>query len=110
MLPVNRDLDVYRGDSWSQAFRLSRDSTAVNLSAVLIAGRARAADGTSKALTVTITNPTGGEFSVKMPTDSLPPGRYDYDIETTESGGTKVTTWVKGTLTVFRDVTNELGV
>lgn len=57
-------------------------------------------------LVVEVDDPTGGHVFIRLPAESLPVASYFYDVEITEDG--VVTTWVKGELTVERDVTNEL--
>jgi hypothetical protein len=103
-LPVTVHLDAYRGDSWSQRFRFLRDSTPVNLSTATVEAEAR--HGSVYELVVTITEPTNGMITLALPSGGLDPARYDYDIEVTDQG--VITTWVRGKLTVNRDVTNEL--
>lgn len=107
MLPVKQDLSAYRGDSWAQGFRFLRGTTPVNLTGVSVSSQARSPDEKRTSLLVEITNATDGRFNLRMPPSGLPPANYEYDIEVNESGA--ITTWVKGELTVFRDVTNELG-
>jgi len=107
VLPVNYDLDAYRGDTWSQGFRFLRDTTPVDLTGATLKSEARAPDGTSTTLIVQIDDATDGRFGLRLPTPVPPPGRYEYDIELTEPGNV-ISTWVKGALNVVRDVTNEL--
>jgi hypothetical protein len=106
-LPVKVDLYAYRGDSWEQTFRLLRGPDPIDLTGADVACEARDRAGSLVELTVGVPDPPSGEITVRLPADSVPPGGYSYDIEITDSGGV-VTTWVKGSLTVARDVTNEL--
>jgi hypothetical protein len=78
-----------------------------DLSGATIASEARNTKGVVFGLTVTIDNAVAGLFSVGLPAapNDLPPDNYTYDVEVTKSGA--VTTWIRGRLTVARDVTNE---
>jgi hypothetical protein len=102
-LPVTVLLSAYRGDSWSQRFRFLRDSTPVNLSSATVEAQAQRG-GVYSDLVVTIVEPTDGMIALALPSGGLAPALYDYDIEVTDQG--VVTTWVRGKLTVDRDVTN----
>jgi hypothetical protein len=108
MLPVICDLKPYRGDSWSQTFRLKRDGTPVNLTGATVESEARLAnDAATTPLVVTIADAASGLITLRLPVGGLPVGGYVYDVEVAEPGGT-ITTWIRGRLTVTRDVTNEL--
>jgi len=104
-LPITHNLSAYHGDTWSKTFRLVRAGAPVNLTGATIECEARAPSGEVAPLTVTIEDPTDGRFNLKLPAD-LPPWSYLYDVEVTENNGVTLT-WIKGTLTVTRDVTNE---
>lgn len=106
-LPLSIDLVAYRGDSWEQGFRFLRGSVPVNLANAVVESEARSG-GVSTPLVTEVVDAADGRVQLRLPADSLPPQTYDYDVEVTEPG-TGVTTWVRGTLTVIRDVTNELG-
>jgi hypothetical protein len=107
-LPIEVNLDFYRGDSWSQTFQLL-DSTGSgtplrphDLSASTLASSARGEDGTLTALTCAGTgNP--GELMIAAPSPTLPAGDYMYDVQVTT--GSDILTWVKGRLLVRPDVT-----
>ncbi len=107
-LPVVHNLTVYRGDSWSQTFRFLVGSTPVDLTSATVASEARARDGTRTPLEVTVDDATDGRIVLALPVGSLPVASYDYDVEVDQDGD--VTTWVRGSLSVTRDVTNEIGV
>jgi len=107
-LPAIVNLDAYRGDTWSQAFRFSSGGVAEDLSAATVASKARARVGAPSAeydLPVTVTDAADGQVAIGLPAESIPAGDYDYDVEVANG---KVTTWVRGRLRVHRDVTNEL--
>jgi hypothetical protein len=106
VLPATIDLSAYRGDSWAQPFRLKQGTTPVNLSGATIKSEARAMNGVKYNLPVQVDDPVNGQLQIRLPSGSLPPAPYDYDIEVTISG--VVTTWVRGRLTVDEDVSNEL--
>jgi len=106
-LPVEHDLDAYRGDTWSQMFRFSRDAAPLDLSDAVVDAWARnAVTGETTPLIVNVIDASDGQISISMPPDGLPWQTYAYDVEVTEAG--VVTTWVRGKLRVARDVTNEL--
>ena len=104
-LPVVWDLSAYRGDTWSQGFRLLRGGQPLDLSGATIESEARAKDGTKTALVVQVEDAADGRINVSLPPTFLPFGNYRYDLEVAENGS--VTTWVRGALKVERDVTNE---
>jgi hypothetical protein len=114
-LPVTSNLTVYRGDTWSQGFRFLRDDLPVDLTGATVESEARPTNNghhsaaTRIPLQVDVTNAPNGEISLSLPSDlhTMPPADYVYDIEIAEAD-TTVTTWIRGTLTVLRDVTNEL--
>ena len=103
-LPVVWDLSAYRGDSWSQSFRLLLGGQPLDLSGATVESEARAKDGTKTPLVVTVEDADDGRIRVELPEASLPVGNYRYDVEVTNGA---VTTWVRGALKVERDVTNE---
>lgn len=103
-LPVIWNLEAYRGDSWSQTFRFLRGDVPVDLSGASVEAWARnGVNGDSAPLVVVLGAP--GEITLQLPPDGLPWQRYAYDVEVTQAG--VVQTWVRGRLTVTRDVTNE---
>lgn len=101
-LPVIHNLTAYRGDTWSQVFRLSP----ANLTGATVESEARAPNGSITPLVVVIEDAADGRIRLELPT-GFAASSYQFDVEVTEVGG-KVTTWIKGTLTVMRDVTNEV--
>jgi hypothetical protein len=117
-LPATVPLVVYRGDTWSQVFRFLSGLVPVNLTGATVQAQARNPAGTHYNLVATVTDPVNGQVTLSLPPGSLPlipplipgvwPGAslYAYDLEVTLAGA--VTTWVAGTLTLIRDVTNEL--
>lgn len=106
-LPVVWDLDVYRGDSWSQEFRFLRDDAPIDLSGATVEAWARnGVNGDTSPLVVVVDDPTDGRVVLHMPPDGLPWQTYAYDVEVDLDG--VVQTWVRGKLRVHRDVTNEV--
>jgi len=103
-LPVTVNLEAYRGDSWSQTFRLLSGTNPIDLTGAVIECEARSEAGAVHALTIARGQP--GEVTISLPSASIPFGTYAYDLEITEGG--VVTTWVRGKLALDRDVTNEL--
>lgn len=104
-LPVSVDLSAYRGDSWEQSFRFLHGQDPIDLSLATVKSEARNANGVRITLVTVITDPLDGAIVLRLPPE-LTPGSYVYDIEVSISG--TVTTWVRGTLGLARDVTNEL--
>jgi hypothetical protein len=104
-LPATHDLNAYRGDSWSQTFRLLRDATPVDLSGATVQAEARAVDGSRRPLSVVVDGPNGLVTIGFAATGQPGVGIHHYDVEVTDAG--VVTTWVAGRLCVTRDVTNE---
>jgi hypothetical protein len=105
-LPVTVPLIAYHGDTWSQTFRLKQDTTPVDLTGATVVSWA-AGPGGVVTLTAFVTNPTGGELQLSAVAGLLHTGSYVYDVEVTQGGA--VTTWVRGTLVVAADVTNQVG-
>jgi hypothetical protein len=105
-LPVTYNLKAYRGDTWSQTFRLIYEGVPVDLSTATVACWAGIHDLTYP-LPVTVADQVAspGEVTITMPTPSLAVGAYSYDLEVIEQDGT-VTTWVRGRLAIEQDVTN----
>jgi len=103
-LPVTVNLSAYHGDTWRQTFRFLKNDAPIDLSSVVIASSAlrRSSSGVSS-LGVVI-EPDPGMLTLSLPPGILP-GKYWYDIQITESNG-DVKTWVRGELTIEKDVTN----
>jgi hypothetical protein len=104
-LPVSVNLTAYRGDTWSQEFRLLRGEAPVDLTGATVAAEARSDAGARYDLDAAITNAAGGIIVISFPAIHPPAGSYVYDVEVVD--GTDVTTWVNGRITIVRDVTNE---
>jgi len=108
-LPVNWNLNAYRGDNWGQTFRLLQADavTPVDLTGCTVASwAAREGNGQPPVILAVAVGPDPGTVTVKVPT-SIPADTYAYDVEVTEPDGS-VTTWVRGRLVVDQDVTNRL--
>lgn len=103
-LPARVDLNAYHGDSWAQTFRFLHGTTPVDLTAATVESEARNGTDARTPLVVEITDAADGKITLKLPA-ALAHGRYSYDIEVTD--GAVVTTWIRGSLVVDRDVTNE---
>ena len=104
--PAKINLVVYRGDTWVQQFRFLEDDTPIDLTGLTVQAQARSTLGETTSLVATVTDALDGTISVSLPAGSLEPDFYSYDIEVDEGGA--ITTWVRGTLQIERDVTNEL--
>lgn len=105
MLPQIVNLAEYRGDTWSETFRLVEDGSAVDLSGAELAASARDMHGAVLELVVAATENVG-ELTLGPPADEeqqLAPGPWQYDVRVTI--GTAVTTWVRGRLDIVSDVT-----
>lgn len=100
-LPVTVDLTKYHGDSWTQSFRFLDGTTPHDLTDAVVSASARS-DGVTTQLDVTLGDP--GEITVQPPVEGLDIGQYNYDIQITEDGA--VLTWVRGCLTIRRDISN----
>lgn len=110
-LPVTVDLTAYRGDSFVQTLRLLEGGVPYDLTGAELESEARSLTGSPGELVVALevavaADPTTGEFTIELPAPPPPAGVYRYDVEETKAG--KVTTWIRGELTVDRDITNEL--
>jgi len=106
VLPVTVNLDAYRGDTWSQVFAFKRGGTSIDIAGSAFKASARNEFNVVFDLPVEKMIPEL-QLAISLPEGGLLPDVYDYDIEVTEPS-TDITTWVKGRLTVSRDVTNEL--
>ena len=105
--PATIDLNTYRGDTFEQEFRLIQGGDPFDLTGATVVSQARSvsyASTANKSLVVEIdTPPTDGKITLSLP-PAISPGEYLYDIEVTKD--TIVRTWVKGKLTIERDITN----
>jgi hypothetical protein len=106
-LPAIVNQKVYRGDTWSADFRFRNGATPIDLTGATVEAEARGPDGATHALDVATDTGTS-VITISLPTESLPPSTYNYDIKVTDANGPK--TWVRGRMIVFRNVTNELPV
>jgi hypothetical protein len=103
-LPITVNLNAYRGDTWTQAFRFSKNGSPVDLSGLSIASWAHNPMTADTVVLEVVIDTDQDIFTIGVPTD-IRHGTYDYDIEITDADG-DVKTWVKGELLVERDVTN----
>jgi hypothetical protein len=103
VLPAITDLTAYRGDTWTQEFRLLEDTVPVDLTGASVECWAVRSAGSRLELEVTV-GPDPGVITLRLPADAEA-GNYRYDVEVTDAGG-DVTTWIRGRLDVIGDVTN----
>jgi len=105
-LPVQYDIQAYRGDTTTRAFRFGSGTDPVDLSAAQLKSEAREDNqrATKYQLTVSVIDAANGQILLSVP-ETLPAGNYVYDIEVQVD--TETTTWIRGHLYVVRDVTNE---
>ena len=85
------------------------DGDALNLTGFTVAGQVRRSYYSSSAtnLTCAVSNATSGIITVSLSatqSDAMKPGRYVYDVEITNSGGTK-TRVLEGQLEIMPGVT-----
>jgi hypothetical protein len=105
-LPVTANLTCYRGDSWTQTFRLLTDGVPVDLAGYTLAAECRNNSDERYPLAA-YPGADPGEVTIAFPAgEYVDPGDYRYDLELTDTAGV-VTTWVTGRMNVRRDVTNE---
>lgn len=103
-LPTIVNLVAYRGDTWTQPFRLLQDDQPMDLSEAIVKSSAY---NQNRALTVDlpiVIDPDPGVIILSLPTD-IPYGAYRYDIEIVGTDDS-VITWIRGDLQVEKDVTN----
>lgn len=105
-LPITVDLEAYRGDSWTQTFRLLRGGAPIELNDVVIKCVALHISTTTNTDLVVIVEPDPGVFTLALPSD-VRAGLYKYDVEITDTVG-QVKTWIKGKLEIEKDVTNAI--
>jgi hypothetical protein len=101
-LPASVDLSAYRGDSWTQTFRLLEGTVPFDLTGATAASWA-ALNGQPPIVLPTTIGPDPGTVKIALPT-TIAAGAYRYDLEITKTG--VVTTWIRGRLVVEQDVTN----
>lgn len=107
-MPARRDLNVYRGDTWTHEVRfVDASENPINVSAWTFASQVRrkwngdivvpfAVNAVNAATGVVV-------FSVAAPDTDIDPGHFRYDVERSQ-GGT-VETVVAGRLVVTGDIT-----
>ena len=103
-LPAKIDLNAYQGDTWTQKFRLKLGDSALILTGATVASWAITAQGQVIELAAAITDAANGEIELSVGTDGLPEGAYTYDVEISQNAA--VTTWIRGSLSVEKDITN----
>ena len=96
-----------RGDTFKQTdFQIVINETPLNLTDALIKIQLRKEPGAPIALepTITIFNPTNGEFCIDEQIINIQACIYKYDIQITQESG-EVDTWVSGLFTITDDIT-----
>lgn len=103
--PGKLDVQIWRGDTWSNVFILTQDGDPIDLSGATVKIDIRDAPGGS--LVKTITGSVGGDDDNQITVDELidiDAGYYWWDLEVEYVGGT-VRTYLYGVFNVFQDVT-----
>ena len=96
-----------RGDTFKQTdFQININTVPLNLTGGLVKIQLRKEAGGIVALepTITIFNPTNGEFCIDEQIIDIQACIYKYDIQITQSSG-EVDTWVSGLFTITDDIT-----
>lgn len=103
--------DVVKGDTVNvTSFAVTIDAVPLNLTGALISVKFKTSFNSPSILSlsvgsgITVTNASGGIFTINAFTCSFPVGEYVYDIQIVKSGITK--TYVKGTLNVLNEVSS----
>lgn len=103
-VPVSVDLIAYRGDTWSETFRITSGGAPIDLTGATVASWATDLDGVKTELTTVVDVPNAA-ITIMFPSNVVVrAGHYSYDIESTKDD--IVTTWVRGRLVVQQDITN----
>lgn len=115
MSPLTWALEVYRGDSFDEAFRLRDEDPTQLFTLTGMTGTAqirmfRASEAIAATLTVTLMDQAEvpGGFVISMTpavTASLTEGSYVWDVQFANAGGTVVETHITGPVSVTGDVT-----
>ncbi len=100
-----------KGDTWQpSAFHGTLNDVDINLTGATIAMKARDCNSlevlslTTPAGGITITDATGGVFTIDSQVLNIAAGVYNYDIQFTLSSG-EIFTWIVGKLIVSQDQT-----
>ncbi|OUU52336.1 MAG: hypothetical protein CBC25_03335 [Pelagibacteraceae bacterium TMED65] len=109
-MAVYSNLTVDQGTDFTASVDVTdTDGDALNLTGFTVAGQVRRSYYSSSAtnLTCAVSNATSGIITVSLSatqSDAMKPGRYVYDVEITNSGGTK-TRVLEGQLEIMPGVT-----
>tara|TARA_E500000318_G_scaffold105256_1_gene111985 strand:+ start:45 stop:380 length:336 start_codon:yes stop_codon:yes gene_type:complete len=109
-MAVYSNLTVDQGTDFTASVDVTdTDGDALNLTGFTVAGQVRRSYYSSTAITLTcaVSNATSGIITVSLSatqSDAMKPGRYVYDVEITNSGGTK-TRVLEGQLEIMPGVT-----
>ena len=109
-MAVYSNLTVDQGTDFTASVDVTdTDGDALNLTGFTVAGQVRRSYYSSTAVTLTcaVSNATSGIITVSLSatqSDAMKPGRYVYDVEITNSGGTK-TRVLEGQLEIMPGVT-----
>jgi len=101
------NLTTKRGDTFKQTdFQININSVPLDLTDAVIKMQLRKEAGAPIALepTITIFNPTNGEFCIDEQIINIQACVYKYDIELTQVSG-EVDTWVGGLFEITDDIT-----
>lgn len=96
-----------RGDTFKQTdFQININTIPLDLTDGLVKIQLRKEAGGIVAFTpsLTIFNPTNGEFCIDEQIIDIPACIYKYDIQVTQASG-EVDTWVEGLFTITDDIT-----
>jgi hypothetical protein len=106
-MPAVVDLDAYQGDTWAQTFRFVEAGTPVDLTGATVESHARRVVGSVELVPLVVALGEPGEVTISYPaTGALESGSYEYDVQVDVSG--LVRTWVRGRLSILRDVTENV--
>jgi hypothetical protein len=110
MMPGQYDFEIYRGDDWSEDFKISQPglTTPQNLTGWTGSAQVKA-DATASSADATMTvafasDRSTGIITLGLVADSLPVGAFKYDVQLVNAASKKQT-YIYGTITVRQDVT-----
>lgn len=111
MMPGVYDFEVYRGDDWSEDFKIFQPGSDVNaqdLTGFTASAQIKAlAEDVAVIATMTVTFSTPrstGIINLAIAADDLDVGGYVYDVQLTNAANKKQT-YIRGAITVRQDVT-----
>ena len=108
MIPAEHDLYCYRGQTYSQGFRLERNKQPIDLTGVAVKSHIRPAEnsGTLIAEFTAVVSGPEGRITLNLTaeqTAALTPGVYEWDLQATDNATVKY--WVRGKFVVEGRVT-----